>query len=275
MPSSSSSSGFSSRAVISSWLKASVAICDSSSSYGGTAEHILRGAKGGSLEDSRERSTDGVRGSASSLRLRRARAAHRRADDARPPRQAPPGLRGQGERGARGHASGRTSRSRRCCTNLDVLPEDKQTAVRNNAGGHANHSLFWEIMSPDGGGEPDGDLAAAIDDDVRRLRRAQGGGQRTRASSRFGSGWAWLVHDGTGLAVVLDRRTRTRRSPTDDAAPRHRRLGARLLPQVPEPAARLPRRLVERRQLGRRRGALRPRGRGGGRAGHVARAGRA
>ena len=47
---------------------------------------------------------------------------------------------------------------------LDLVPEDKRTAVRNNAGGHANHSLFWEIMSPDGGGEPEGDLAAAIDE---------------------------------------------------------------------------------------------------------------
>ena len=47
---------------------------------------------------------------------------------------------------------------------LDALPDDIRTAVRNNAGGHANHSLFWEIMSPDGGGEPEGDLKAAIDD---------------------------------------------------------------------------------------------------------------
>src|SRR5919202_68818 len=47
---------------------------------------------------------------------------------------------------------------------LDLLPEDKQTAVRNNAGGHANHTLFWEIMSPDGGGEPGGDLGSAIGD---------------------------------------------------------------------------------------------------------------
>src|SRR5881409_2972014 len=47
---------------------------------------------------------------------------------------------------------------------LDSIPDDKRTAVRNNAGGHANHSLFWQVMSPDGGGEPDGDLAAAIGD---------------------------------------------------------------------------------------------------------------
>ena len=54
--------------------------------------------------------------------------------------------------------------------NLDELPEDKRTAVRNNAGGHANHTLFWEIMSPDGGGEPEGALAEAIDATFGELR---------------------------------------------------------------------------------------------------------
>ena len=83
---------------------------------------------------------------------------------------------------------------------LDLLPEDKQTAVRNNAGGHANHSVFWEIMSPDGGGEPSGALADAIAntfdslDDLKTLMNDTG-------VKRFGSGWSWLVYDGTGLAV--------------------------------------------------------------------------
>jgi superoxide dismutase, Fe-Mn family len=83
---------------------------------------------------------------------------------------------------------------------LDLVPEDKRAAVRNNAGGHANHTLFWEIMSPDGGGEPEGDLAAAIGevfgglDDLKQLVNDTG-------VKRFGSGWTWLVHDGTGLAV--------------------------------------------------------------------------
>jgi superoxide dismutase, Fe-Mn family len=83
---------------------------------------------------------------------------------------------------------------------LDLIPEDKRTAVRNNGGGHANHSLFWEIMSPDGGGEPDGDLASAINevfgglDDLKQQLNDAG-------VKRFGSGWTWLVHDGTGLAV--------------------------------------------------------------------------
>ncbi len=85
--------------------------------------------------------------------------------------------------------------------NLDSLPADKQGPVRNNAGGHSNHTFFWQIMSPDGGGEPSGALAEAIDsafgsfDEFKAKFKAAGVGQ-------FGSGWAWLVHDGSGLAVT-------------------------------------------------------------------------
>ncbi|MFL5825548.1 MAG: superoxide dismutase [Thermoleophilaceae bacterium] len=85
--------------------------------------------------------------------------------------------------------------------NLDQLPEDKRTPVRNNAGGHYNHSFFWQIMSPDGGGQPDGALAEAIDsafgtfDDFKKKVNDTG-------ANRFGSGWAWLVWDGSGLSVV-------------------------------------------------------------------------
>jgi Fe-Mn family superoxide dismutase len=82
----------------------------------------------------------------------------------------------------------------------DILPEDKQRAVRNNAGGHANHSLFWQIMSPDGGGEPTGDLKQAIDDlwgSTDELKKAVNDG----GVKRFGSGWTWLVWDGTGLSL--------------------------------------------------------------------------
>jgi Fe-Mn family superoxide dismutase len=84
---------------------------------------------------------------------------------------------------------------------LSQLPSDKQGPVRNNAGGHYNHSLFWEWMSPNGGGAPDGALASAIDaafgsfDDFKAQFKAAGVG-------RFGSGWAWLVHDGSGIAIV-------------------------------------------------------------------------
>jgi superoxide dismutase, Fe-Mn family len=85
-------------------------------------------------------------------------------------------------------------------TNIDALPEDKRAAVRNNAGGHANHSMFWEIMSPDGGGEPEGELADAINEtfgSVDELKK----GVNDAGVNRFGSGWTWLVYDGTGLAV--------------------------------------------------------------------------
>ena len=85
-------------------------------------------------------------------------------------------------------------------TALDLLPEDKQAAVRNNAGGHANHSLFWEIMGPNGGGEPSGALADAIKDTFDSLDALKTLMNDTGVK-RFGSGWSWLVWDGTGLAV--------------------------------------------------------------------------
>ena len=83
---------------------------------------------------------------------------------------------------------------------LDLLPEDKQTAVRNNGGGHANHTLFWEIMSPNGGGEPSGLLAEAISDTFGSLDELKSA-LNDAGVKRFGSGWSWLVWDGTGLAV--------------------------------------------------------------------------
>jgi superoxide dismutase, Fe-Mn family len=85
--------------------------------------------------------------------------------------------------------------------NLGSLPSDKQAGVRNQAGGHYNHSLFWEWMSPNGGGAPDGDLGSAIDsafgsfDDFKAQFKDAG-------VKRFGSGWAWLIYDGSGLAIV-------------------------------------------------------------------------
>jgi superoxide dismutase, Fe-Mn family len=83
---------------------------------------------------------------------------------------------------------------------LDLLPEEKRAAVRNNAGGHANHSLFWEIMSPDGGGEPSGSLAGAINDTFGGFDELKSA-VNDAGVKRFGSGWTWLVWDGTGLAV--------------------------------------------------------------------------
>jgi Fe-Mn family superoxide dismutase len=84
--------------------------------------------------------------------------------------------------------------------NLDLLPEGKRMPVRNNGGGHANHSLFWQIMKPGGGGDPGGALAKAIEDtfgDVDQLKAQL----NDAGVKRFGSGWSWLIWDGTGLAV--------------------------------------------------------------------------
>jgi Fe-Mn family superoxide dismutase len=84
---------------------------------------------------------------------------------------------------------------------LELIPEAKRTAVRNNGGGHANHTLYWETMSPDGGGEPTGALKKAIEDTFDSLDalKAQ---MKDAGLKRFGSGWSWLAHDGTGLVVV-------------------------------------------------------------------------
>ncbi|MGN6275367.1 MAG: superoxide dismutase [Solirubrobacterales bacterium] len=85
--------------------------------------------------------------------------------------------------------------------NLSSLPGDKQAAVRNNAGGHYNHTLFWQMMSPDGGGEPSGELASAIGETFGSFDSFKEE-FKNAGIARFGSGWAWLVKDNDGLAVV-------------------------------------------------------------------------
>ena len=92
-------------------------------------------------------------------------------------------------------------RPKEILTRLDELPDDLRATVRNNAGGQYNHCMLWRSMKPDGGEEPLGDLGEAItaafgsfDDFKAKLKDA--------GVNRFGSGWAWLVHDGSGLAVV-------------------------------------------------------------------------
>jgi superoxide dismutase len=112
--------------------------------------------------------------------------------------------------------------------NLSSLPQDKQGPVRNNAGGHANHSLFWTVIGPNGGGTPSGELGSAIDStfggfDALKKQLIDAG------VNRFGSGWSWLV--------------------VSNGDPRHRRLGARVLPELPEPPARLPRGDLQRHRL--------------------------
>ena len=75
--------------------------------------------------------------------------------------------------------------------NLDRVPEAKRQAVINNGGGHANHSMFWQMMSPNGGGNPQGDVAKAIDAELGGLETFKEEFKKT-AVGRFGSGWAWL-----------------------------------------------------------------------------------
>jgi superoxide dismutase, Fe-Mn family len=85
--------------------------------------------------------------------------------------------------------------------NLGSLPSDKQGPVRNNAGGHYNHSLFWESMGPGKGGEPGGALGDAITSTFGSFGDFQGQ-LKAAGVGRFGSGWAWLIHNGSGLAIV-------------------------------------------------------------------------
>lgn len=85
--------------------------------------------------------------------------------------------------------------------NLDAVPENIRTAVRNNGGGHANHSLFWEIMSPNGGGEPTGELADAINAKFGSFEKFKEEFKQA-AIGRFGSGWAWLVVNNGELEIM-------------------------------------------------------------------------
>ncbi|MCA9138367.1 MAG: superoxide dismutase [Planctomycetales bacterium] len=85
-------------------------------------------------------------------------------------------------------------------SDLSSVPADKQGAVRNNGGGHANHSLFWTVMGPGKGGSPSGDLAAAIDSTFGSLDAMKEQFNKA-AATRFGSGWAWLYVDGGTLKV--------------------------------------------------------------------------
>ncbi len=86
-------------------------------------------------------------------------------------------------------------------SDLSAVPEAKRTAVRNNGGGHANHSLFWTIMGPGAGGKPSGDLAAAIDSDLGGFEAFQDAFGNA-AATRFGSGWSWLVVGADGKLAV-------------------------------------------------------------------------
>jgi Fe-Mn family superoxide dismutase len=85
--------------------------------------------------------------------------------------------------------------------NLDAVPENIRTAVRNNGGGHANHSLFWKVLAPNAGGAPTGEIASAINDTFGSFEAFKEELAKA-ATGRFGSGWAWLVVDNGKLAIT-------------------------------------------------------------------------
>lgn len=87
--------------------------------------------------------------------------------------------------------------------NLSAVPDDVRTAVRNNAGGHANHSLFWPCMSPKGGGQPDGSLAGEISETFESFELFQDRFSQA-AMGRFGSGWVWLCMDSTSKLSIIN-----------------------------------------------------------------------
>ena len=133
---------------------------------------------------------------------------------------------------------------------LNSVPEEIRTAVRNNGGGHVHHAIFWTLMKPNGGGEPHGKIAEII--------RDFGGVEAFKAKfndlglKQFGSGWVWLVRTPADKYELIT--TPNQDSPlTAEAVPHHvqRRLGARVLPEISEPARRLPAGVVERGELGR------------------------
>jgi superoxide dismutase, Fe-Mn family len=100
-----------------------------------------------------------------------------------------------------GHADLQAKSLNDLLANMNSVPENIRTAVRNNGGGHANHSLFWEVLSPNGGGKPTGALADAITSTFGSFDKFKEEFAKA-ASTRFGSGWAWLVVDGGKLAIT-------------------------------------------------------------------------
>lgn len=99
-----------------------------------------------------------------------------------------------------GHADLQSKSIEDLIANLDSVPESIRTAVRNNGGGHANHSLFWEIIGPNGGGAPTGALADAINNELGGFDKFKEDFAKA-ATTRFGSGWAWLSVKGGKLVV--------------------------------------------------------------------------
>ena len=99
------------------------------------------------------------------------------------------------------HASLQGKSVEELIANLDAVPEDVRTVVRNNGGGHANHTLFWQIMGPNAGGAPTGAVAEAIDKAFGSFDAFKEAFTKA-AVGRFGSGWAWLVKSGDGVEIT-------------------------------------------------------------------------
>jgi Fe-Mn family superoxide dismutase len=112
-----------------------------------------------------------------------------------------------------GHAPLKDKAVEQLLADLNAVPEAVRTAVRNNGGGHANHTLFWTIMGPGGGGEPAGSLKSAIEKSLGGFASFKEEFSKT-AMTRFGSGWAWLVVDRSGQLKVLS--TANQDSPVSD-----------------------------------------------------------
>ncbi|WP_330948606.1 superoxide dismutase [Virgibacillus sp. MG-45] len=100
-----------------------------------------------------------------------------------------------------GHADLQNKSLEELISNMDAVPADIRTAVRNNGGGHANHSLFWKVLSPNGGGEPTGELADKINGTFGSFDKFKEAFE-TAAKTRFGSGWSWLVLNNGELEVI-------------------------------------------------------------------------
>ncbi|GAA0445709.1 MAG: superoxide dismutase [Bacillota bacterium] len=100
-----------------------------------------------------------------------------------------------------GHADLQNKSVEELISNLDAVPESARTAVRNNGGGHANHSLFWKVLSPNGGGEPTGELADKINEKFGSFDKFKEEFANA-AAGRFGSGWAWLVLNNEELEIM-------------------------------------------------------------------------
>ncbi|MCF8566084.1 superoxide dismutase [Alicyclobacillus tolerans] len=100
-----------------------------------------------------------------------------------------------------GHADLESKSIEDLLSSIDSVPDSIRTAVRNNGGGHANHSMFWQIMSPNGGGQPTGALADAINATFGSFDKFKEEFAKA-AAGRFGSGWAWLVVDNGKLAII-------------------------------------------------------------------------